>query len=313
MPLSARITPFTQVGGPGPRRRPRPFTPFAPPDRPPPGTYDPGLDAAERGAQRGYLDTLQDTEAAGQRADSGYAIDQQGVESSRDRGRFDIGQRRDRGIADSDRQRSRSLSDLLLSRSRAGEDFASTIEGIGRGYKRQGQGQAQQSEAQGVAQGGTLKAALAARKENEGIDRAPVERGFQRFSADSQRTEGRVNEDTDLYQSRLRDDSGLADSRLTEDSDSQLGRLALALQYGEDDRQVGLGRAGRELGEFEADTGATRFYQAAQSGQYAIPRRGEPGGPPSNEFSDARGAYRVVVRGKARFRVRPDGTEERIK
>lgn len=190
--------------------------------KPPAGTYDPTLDADYAAAQRGYGDTQQDTEKAGQRASSQYDLDKQSVSLGA----------------------SRSLSDLLSARVQAHEDNAKAVADTSRNYGILGNTQAQQAGAAGVLSGGTLRAALAKRTENEGRDQAALKTAIDRFDAASGTSEGRLNEDTAR----------------------QLASLGLDYGYGEDDRQDSLDRAGRELGFFGADTDAQRLYQAIQNG-----------------------------------------------
>jgi hypothetical protein len=73
------------------------------------------------------------------------------------------------------------------------------------------------------------------------------------------------------------------------------------LQRQVDDRGTTTARAGRELINFTQDTGASRFFQASQSGLWQAPQR------PGNEHGSGRGAYRVVTVGGRRVKVNPAG------
>jgi hypothetical protein len=162
-----------------------------------------------------------------------------------------------------------------------------------------GDRQTQTAVNQGVTGGGALAAALAARKENEGREQGDIVRSRDRFMEDSSQQELGLR--TSLQ--RALEDAQRGYTQRTED----MGR---EYQYGQSDLATGQGRAGRELGFFGQDVGAQRFYQAAQSG-WSPPGRGEPGGPRSNEFRDAKGPYLLIKRGNQRFKRRPDGREER--
>jgi hypothetical protein len=189
---------------------------------PAPGTYDPSLDAALRAAERGFGDLTLDTEKAGERADSQRILDTQAV----------------------GRTSGRSLADLLRERGRATQDFSTQRDDTRRGYRELGGRQAESAASAGVAQGGTLRAALAAR------------------TADQGRDIGRI----DQSEGRFLEDSRLAEGRLTEDRDIALAEIERLFGYGSVDRQEGLARALRELGFFGTDTAEQRAFQASQAG-----------------------------------------------
>jgi hypothetical protein len=120
-------------------RKPRPVIP-------PPGWYDPALEAQRRASTRGLGDLRQDTELAGSRAAQDYTFGVTGLQTSRDRGYQDV----DRQVA-------------LLTR---------------------GYGQLARQQAEGDAQAGVINPAIAAkqmqiRAANMAFDRQPldVERG----------------------------------------------------------------------------------------------------------------------------------------
>src|SRR3954466_9226666 len=60
----------------------RGFKPFVPPTKPPPGWYDPSLDAQQRAAQRGLGDLEQDTEKSQTRATSDFNLGNQRIDQS---------------------------------------------------------------------------------------------------------------------------------------------------------------------------------------------------------------------------------------
>lgn len=244
--------------------KPQGFTPYAAPTSPPPGTYDPTLDANLRASQRGYGDLTLDTERDDQRATTGLET-----------GRARIGQ--DKGFR---------LADLLRGKTRETQDYGDAVTGLKRGFQQQGSNQAQAATAAGVTGGGTLRAALAARQANEAIERKPLDTGHARAGEDYATNVDRTNV--------------MADRSLED--------LGTNYQYGFDDRHTGLDRAGRELGFFTQDTGAQKFFQAAEAGRYVLPGKGEAGGMPSNEGSDAQGPYRVIMRNGRKVKLRPNGS-----
>lgn len=227
---------------------------------PAPGTYDPSLDAALRAAQRGLGDLTLDTEKAGERADSQRILDSGSVQ----------------------RTSGRSLADLLRERGRATQDFSTQRDDTRRGYRQLGGRQAEAAASQGVASGGSLRAALAARSENQGRDI------------------GRI----DQSEGRFLEDSRLAEGRLTEDRDLALAEIERAFGYGSVDRQEGLARALRELGFFETDTAEQRAFQASQAG--LLPELGTSSKPKKKSGGGKKGK-RKRNRGRLRSRITGSG------
>ena len=77
--------------------------------------------------------------------------------------------------------------------------------------------------------------------------------------------------------------------------------LGTGYAYDANDRSLNQARAGRELTMYGTDMDAQRFFQANQSGWDPDSAK------PSNEFRDAQGPYRVIMRGGKKVRVRPNG------
>lgn len=215
---------------------------------PPPGTYDPAIDAQVGQAGRGLSDLLSDYvrdygepgTALGGRAGEDYATGKAAVQRGLDWGNEDIAT-----------SSGRSLADLLRDRSRAGEDYGSSIEGLQRNYARLGSAQTQTARAAGVQRGGALAQALAKRQANEAIDRKPIDTGFARFGQDSAQAQGRLVEDTSR-----------ATSRLGQSAATDFRALDTGLLRGTEDAASQLARAGRENTQFGLDANAARFYQA---------------------------------------------------
>lgn len=266
------------------------------PSRPPAGTYDPALDAQQGAAQRGFADIQQDTETAGQRANTDWTTNRTEAGAQRGYGLQDFATER----ADTERSYGRSLADLLTSRARGGEDYQRTVQGISRNYSNLGSSQAESAAARGVTQGGTLAAALAARTSNEALDRQPVDTGFQRFTADSAQAERRMGEDRASTLGRIDRNQSRFLAGYDDPTTGLFSKLDTGYQRGVDDRAVDTARQGRELGFYNQDVGAARFFQAGQMG-YVPPRA------PSNEFVGPKGPYRVVMRGGRKVRIGPNG------
>jgi hypothetical protein len=240
------------------------FTPFKAPVNPPPGTYDPAIDAQVRAAQRGYGDLGQDYTVGKTRAQDDYLTATQNDQTDYQNALGDLTQTHDR-----------SLADLLLGRTRGTEDYGTSLANLSRGYQTLGnaQGGTITQAGGGSFQGGALLQALQKRQANEAIDRAPIDTNYNRFLTDSQTQEGRVNQDFATGSSRLQDELN-----------RQLGALSLNLDraYGDQgDQTVALARAGRENTAFGIDATASRWGQAAGTG-YTAPEK------PANEHTDPR-------------------------
>lgn len=240
------------------------------PTSPPPGTYDPAIDAQVGQAGRGLSDLLSDYirdygepgTALGGRAGQDYGIGREGVERNLGWGLEDVNRGADRSLADLQRGSGRTLADLLRDRGRAGEDYGENIAGLQRGFAQLGAAQAQAARAAGVQGGGALAQALAKRQANEAIARKPIDTGYQRFGADSAQAEGRVREDTALGESRIGEDRTRATGRLQAGASADFAALDRGLLRGTEDAATQLARARRENTQFGLDANAARFYQA---------------------------------------------------
>jgi hypothetical protein len=203
------------------------FTPWKAPVNPPPGTYDPSIDAQVRASGRGYGDLQQDYNVGKTRAQDDYLTNTGDLTTSRDR----------------------SLADLLAARTRGTEDYTANIATLDRNYQNLGntQGGTITQAGGGTFQGGVLAQALQKRTANEAIDRAPIDTNYNRFLADSQTQEGRIGQDYNENLGKL--------------------SLALDRAYGDQgDQTIGLARAGRENTFLGTDATAARFAQAQQTG-----------------------------------------------
>lgn len=215
---------------------------------PPPGTYDPAIDAQVGQANRGLDDYLSDYTrdygepgtALGGRAGEDYGVSQAGIQRDLGYGLADINTSSGRSLADlltssgrqseditrsSGRQSDdintssgRSLTDLLTSRSRAGEDYGTATQGVQRNFAQLGAAQTQSARAAGVQRGGALAQALAKRQANQAIAQQPLDTNFSRFNADSTLAQGRLGEDTSTSLGRLGEDTSTSLGRLGQDT-----------------------------------------------------------------------------------------------
>jgi hypothetical protein len=215
---------------------------------PPPGTYDPAIDAQVAQTGRGLQDVLDDYvrnygelgTALGGRAGEDFGLGKQRAYQSLSQ-----------GLEDVNVGAGRNLADLLTARTRAGEDYQTNIAGVQRGFAQQGAQQTQAARAAGVQRGGALAQALAKRTENEAIARQPIDTGYQRFTADSALAEQRLGENQTQSVGRLK--------QAALDTGADLNRGYLR---GGEDALDALKRAGREAVYFGLDANKQRLYQA---------------------------------------------------
>lgn len=215
-------------------------------------------------------------------AQRGYGDLQQDTEQGYERGTSDYAT----SVTEATQNRDRSLADTLRTRAREGADFTTNTGLLGRKYAQMGAAQGEQAGATGQIRGGALAGALAARTANQGIEQGALDTQHTRFGQDSSTQEQRINQDYNAP------DTGI------------FAKLQTALQRQQDDAATGLGRAGRELSFYGQDVGEAKFGQAAQVGY-------QPPVKPSNEFSDAKGPYKLIIRGGVAYRQRPNGKLER--
>lgn len=262
------------------------YTPYVAPAAPPAGTYDPALDAQLGAVNRGYQYTLQGLDTQGSRSEEDYGQQTHALTTGRDQ-----------SLADLLRGHTRAGEDFDRTGARLGEDHTTNLESIGRNYQRLGVAQAGAAVQAGVAtQGSTLANALRARQENQGLDTSAENRSFGRASDDLSTSRAREGEDYGTQTSRV-------SSYYDDPKYGALAQAATGYQRGVDDRATQAGQAGIETTQYGLDTTAQKNYQAQGAGYVAPPK-------PANEFSDAKGSYKLVIRGTRRYRVRPDGSEE---
>lgn len=240
--------------------------------QPPPGLYDPALDAAQGAAQRGYADYQADVNRdfgegySGGRVGHDYQLGREGLLRSQSRGDADLRQQQSRGY----------------------EDAKEALAGLGRNYQRLGRQQAEGARAKGVLSGGLAARSAQIRAGNMAWDRKPIDTGFNRLKEDVKTNYGRLHEDTSL------------------------GLGQLGLEYGRQvqDAQSGLYRAGRENVQFGLDTNASRVFAATQAGWNPPDPRGEfdayqrrMAAGERADLSHARRGYKPRGRGRLRGTV----------
>lgn len=230
---------------------------------PPPGTYDPGLDASERATNRGLGDLIADigadtgvnrvrgtTDWLGQTAQ----LNQQGLRNEADYAT---------GVNRTEQASGRSLADLLTQRQQGGEDYQANVGTLQRNYATMGNNQNQAARAAGAMTGSGAQLQGARKREaNQAIERAPLDTAYQRFQSGSQLAEQRLGEDKANTLADLLE--GIGRSR----QDLSTAGQQLDLGYGRQntDWDTQLTRAGREAGQFGIDTAAARSAQATQMG-----------------------------------------------
>ncbi len=247
---------------------------------PPPGTYDPSLDAALRASQRGLADLTEDVSTANQRGLYDYGIAREDIARNASRSVADLELNRGelergygRNLEDVNLRQERGLADLGQSRTRGTEDYNRNVALLQRSFQQLGARQAQNAQAMGVVRGGAVLQAAARRAENQGIEQQGMNTNFNRFLQDNATTGTRLQQDTQRTLGRLGENrqAGLqrldvAGARTAENRDLSLGRLALAGQRESSDRTTQLGRAQREQTAFGLDTNRQILAQAAQFG-----------------------------------------------
>lgn len=193
------------------KRRRGGFKPFKAPTNPPPGTYDPAIDAQVRASGRGLGDLEQDYNVNKTRAQDDYLTATGDLTTSHDR----------------------SLADLIAARTRGTDDYHSSLAALDRNYAILGNNQKQGANASGVLHGSALVQALHKRQANEAIDRQPIDTNYNRFIADSTTAEGRINSDFSENLGKL----GLGLDRTYGDQGDQTIGLARA---GRENTQLGI-------------------------------------------------------------------------
>jgi hypothetical protein len=221
------------------------------PLRPPPGTYDPALDAQEGQATRGYQDLVSDTT----------------------RNRTYTTEDYNRAKDWTNTQTGWQVGDLKLGHAREGEDYgtANTIRKQNfdtataeraRQYGLLGQKQGSDINAAGLVRSGASALAAKIRAANQGREQGFAQTDFQRAQAEA-----------NLQHARAGEDYGTARQRVHDTKYHSLGELGVQVGRTRAGYTTTLGRASRELNQFKIDTNRSRFYEA-RSNQRWKPKKG---------------------------------------
>jgi hypothetical protein len=171
--------------------------PYVPP-LPPAGSYDPALDAQRSAANRGILDTRQDTELGLGRAGQDYGL----------------------GVEDLQRGQTRGTEDLDRTQQRGDEDYGRNTQLLQRSFNILAGQQAQAQRQMGVSTGGAVLQAAAKRQANQGIQQQGLDLAHTRLGEDVARGRTRLGEDTGEGIGRL----GLGYNRQVTDFTTGLSR-----------------------------------------------------------------------------------------
>ncbi len=166
------------------------------------------------------------------------------------------------------------IAGLKTGLDRQTQDYNRNVMLLARSYTNLANQQKQQQNGAGVLDGGAVAQAALKRAANQALERQPL--------------------DTNM-------------GRATEDNAVQVAGLGLGLQRGQEDRELGLTRAGREHSQFGLDAEKQRQFQGAQNG-YIAPAPGEKGGQPKNQYVTEGGrTLRKIVKGTVEYHVDKDG------
>lgn len=262
---------------------------------PPPGTFDPGLEAQVRAAERGLYDLIDKTRREGRRESRDTREARQLLERKVRQGRADIARSKGYAIEDTGLKRqqygidfARDIEDLAIARQHGEEDYNKALTDMQHRYARIGAEQAQGSVARGTDTAGVEQASAAVRGANEAYDRGGLDTSHQRALSALGLDERRTNEDygrrlglldTDL--GRNLTDLGIRKFRLGQEGRTQRRHLLLDAFRNRQDRRTGLSQAKREYGIYATDVAQQAFYQAHQLNPHILfPHpAGTPGAP----------------------------------
>lgn len=245
---------------------------------PPPGTFDPGLEAQVRAAERGLIDLIEKTRQEGRR-------ETQDVRQARNllmrkirQGRADLQRSRGYALEDSGVQRgrletsfARDLQDLAIAKQRGQEDYDRALVDMQHRYSRIGAEQDQASVAQGTDSLSAQAASGAVRGANQAYDKGGIDTAHRRAEEALALQEGRTREDYTLRSGLLGEDLereltglGIQQHRLGLEGRTQNRRLRLDALRGRQDRRTAVSQGIREYGIYATDLAQQAYYQAHQ-------------------------------------------------
>lgn len=245
---------------------------------PPPGTFDPGLEAQVRAAERGLIDLIEKTHREGGRESVDTQQARRLLERKVQQGHADIQRSRGYAVTDAGQAQgqlqtsfARDLQDLAIAKQNGEEDYQRKLLELQHSYADQAARQGQASVAQGTHETGTTAASDAVRGANERWDRSGVDTAHQRQLDAIALAEGRDTEDFTRQSGLISQDLGrqltgfgIQDRRLGQEARTQQNKLSLARFRATQDRQTALSHAKREYGIYSTDVAQQAYYQAHQ-------------------------------------------------
>lgn len=262
---------------------------------PPPGTFDPGLEAEVRAAERGLIDLIEKTRIDGHRESADTRQARILLERKVRQGHADLARRRGYAEQDAGTDRSRlqtsferDLQDLATAKQQGEEDYQRKLTEVQQQYQTRAAVQQQASVAQGTNESGTEAASQSVRAANEAWDKGILNTQHGRFLAANTLAEQRDREDYARNQGLIgqnlgRDLTGIGiqDYRLGLEGREQKRKLRTDIQRGTADRHRTISHAKREYGIYATDVAQQAYYQAHQLNpniQFPVPSAAGGGG-----------------------------------
>lgn len=284
------------LGRPRRRGEPKPLGyHFPEPILPPPGTFDPGLQAQIEQSQRGLIDLITDTGKERHRDKVDVAQRERELKRGRNRSLADIARSRNYANVDAAFQRqqlgisfARNIGDLAVARQRGEQDYQKVLTDLQNTYQTRAVQQAQAAiQQQGTTERGTAAASDAVRAANQAYDRGGIDQQNARRVEDLNRREGRVREDYGISSGRLEEELArrllgydIQGGRTRQDFRTEFNALGRAAQRAEKDRFDKLSRAKREQAFYQVDVGKQAYYAAHENDPSLIfPGGAGTGGP----------------------------------
>jgi hypothetical protein len=249
---------------------------------PPLGSYDPSI-FLQMQQNRRSSDDAGDTFALGQsQAQDDFGIQLGRLHQNHDLAVGDLGTSRDRSLSDLATSRDRSVGDLGTAAARAGEDHSNSLAALARRYAILGNQQGQADRQAHVESPGLLRQQAAIRSRNQGVDQAPIDLAYSRFSQDNAQAGQRLGEDFTRSSGRVGEDYTRGTSRADLDEQQREADLSLNLS-----RAYGSGKNGQPLGSAtlnliqsrnaalggNLDLATVAHTQAAANGYVTPPRK----------------------------------------
>jgi hypothetical protein len=224
---------------------------------PPPGSYDPNLDAQLGVSNRRLADLIADIGGGGTariRGEGDYLTGLGELQQGHERSLADY----TTGVGDVNTGYQRNLSDLLKSREQGQQDYNTNVGTLQRNFQQLGtaQGEAQRRAGAMAGSGAELQSARK-RAANEAIERAPLDTALSRFLDASRTGETRLGEDRTSTLDRLK----LGYDRGEQDLEANKLKLSTGFQRQGEDWTTQLERAKAEAGAFGDDTLQAKIAQ----------------------------------------------------